>query len=173
MTNPTEADGPWRRAAALAVLVVALGGMLVWAGTLSPVATPRDYPGEDSVGPDPDAYVGEHVTLSGTVVGTDPLRIEVPYGTGESFTATVRGVEQPASVGDHATAFGTLEDDSTLAAERVILRAPWEIRYMYGVSFVAGLWVLGRTLRRWRFDTDRLAFVPREEPLALWGGGDA
>ena len=42
---------------------------------------------------------------------------------------------------------------------------------MYGVSFLGGLWVLVRTLRRWRFDAERLAFVPRERPL--WGGRNA
>ena len=35
---------------------------------------------------------------------------------------------------------------------------------MYVISFVGGLWVLGRFGRGWRFDRERLAFVPRDEP---------
>ncbi len=159
------------RLAAMTLLLVVLAGLLVWAGTLSPADDPRDVPGNDEVGQDQDAYVGERVSLSGTVVETDPVVIDVEYGTGETFTATVAGVDESVSEGDQMTAFGTLESSSTLAAERVIVREPWELWYMYGVSFLGGLWVLLRTVRRWRFDTDRLAFVPRERPL--WGGRDA
>ena len=35
---------------------------------------------------------------------------------------------------------------------------------MYVISFVGGLWVLGRFGRGWRVDRERLAFVPRDEP---------
>ena len=155
----------------MALLTVVLAGLLVWAGTLSPADSPRGVPDEDEVGPDRDAHVGERVTLSGTVVGTDPLVADVEYGTGESFRATLVDADRSVSEGDQVSAFGTLESPSTLVVERVIVREPWELWYMYGVSFLGGLWVLVRTLRRWRFDAERLAFVPREHPL--WGGRNA
>ena len=155
----------------MALLAVVLAGLLVWAGTLSPADSPRDFPGNDEVGPNRNAYVGERVTLSGTVIGTDPLVIDVEYGTGESFQATVAGVDESVSEGDQVSTFGTLESPSTLAVERVIVREPWELWYMYAVSFLGGLWVLVRILRRWRFDAERLAFVPRERPP--WSGRDA
>jgi len=157
----------------MSVSLVALVGLLVWAGTLSPADARRDVPDQDEVGPEPEAYVREQVTLTGTVVGTDPVVIDVEYGTGEVFTVTVRGADESVADGDVLTAFGRLDDASTLTADRVIVREPWEMWYMYGVSFVAGLWVLVGTLRRWRFDADRLAFVPRERPLAPGGSRDA
>lgn len=146
----------------MALLLVALGGMLVYGGTISPDAGERHYPGNEEVAPTPGAYTGERVTVGGTAVGTDPLRLEVVSDTGETVTLTVRGTDADVAGGDHVSVFGTLQDDATVDAERVIVRAPWELRYMYVVSFVAGLWVLGRTLRHWRLDAGRLAFVPRD-----------
>ena len=157
----------------MALLTVVLAGLLVWAGTLSPADVQRDFPSEDDVGPDRDAYIGERVTLSGTVVETNPVIITVEYGTGESFRATLADADQSVSEGDQVSAFGTLESPSTLAVERVVVREPWELWYMYAVSFVGGLWVVARTVRRWRVDADRLAVVPREEPLQVGGDSDA
>lgn len=171
MNDALARSRPSVRFTVVVLLLIVLGGLSVWAGTLSAADAPRDYPDEDEVGPDRSAHVGDRVVLSGTVVGTDPVVITVEYGTGQSFRATLPGVDRSASTGDRVTAFGELEDPSTLVVERVIVRQPWELWYMYGVSFLGGLWVLLRTLRRWRFDAERLAFVPRERPL--WSGRDA
>jgi starvation-inducible outer membrane lipoprotein len=46
--------------------------MLVWGGTVTPDPTINNYPDEDDIGPTPEAYVGQQVTLGGTVVATDP-----------------------------------------------------------------------------------------------------
>ena len=164
---------PWARAVAVVVLLAVLGGLLVAAGTQTPNPALNDYPGAADVGADPGAYAGQKVAVGGTVVHADPVRIEVEYGIAETFTVTVTGVDRTVSAGDHLNAFGTLETEGRLSADRVVVREPWELWYMYAVSFVAGLWVLLRTVRRWRFDADRLAFVPREVPLSIGGGGDA
>jgi predicted acyltransferase (DUF342 family) len=169
MGTSSDSDRPARRLAGIAILLVALCGLLVWGGTVTHEDAANDVPGNDAVGVAPDAYAGERVSLDGTVVATDPVVIEAEYGISEAFTVTVRGVEGPVAVGDHLSAFGTLETggtsetDATLVADRTIVRAPWELWYMYVVSFLGGLWVLWRTLRDWRFDTDRLAFVLRTE----------
>lgn len=173
MTHEAGSTGPWRRLLGMTVLLVALCGLLVWGGTVTPTSSERGYPSEEEVGPDPGAYVGEHVTMGGTVVATDPVAIEVEYGTGETMAVTVVGVDGAVASGDVLTVFGTLTDESTVEADRAIVRGPWELWYMYGVSLVGGLWVLGRVHRRWRFDTDRLAFVPRDRPRSLWGDADA
>jgi len=170
---PERSSRPRVRALAIVLGLVVLGGLVVAAGAQTPAPALNDYPDGDEVGLDPGAYVGQQVSLGGKVVSTDPVRIDVEYGTGETFTATVTGVDRPVAEGDHLTAFGTLEDEGTLAADRVMVRQPWELSYMYVVSFVAGLWVLARTVRRWRFDADRLGFVPREEPISIRGGRDA
>ena len=170
---PEWSSRPRVRTVAIVLGLVVLCGLFVAAGALTPNPELNDHPGGEAVGPDPGAYVDQEVSLGGQVVGTDPVRVEVEYGTGETFTVTVTGVDRPVTDGDHLSAFGTLKDEGTLAADRVILRQPWELSYMYVVSFVAGLWVLARTVRRWRFDADRLGFVPREEPISIRGGRDA
>ncbi len=161
------------RALAILVLLAVLGGLFVVAGTDRPNPDAGDYPSADEVGPNPDAYVGDPVSLGGRVVATDPVVVAVPYGTGGTYRARVTGLDRPVSEGDYVTAFGTLSDPSTLAVDRVILREPWEMWYMYLVSFVGGAWVLARILRRWRFDADRLAVVPRDEPVSIREAVDA
>ncbi|MFC4440030.1 MULTISPECIES: hypothetical protein [Natrialbaceae] len=39
--------------------------------------------------------------------------------------------------------------------------AGWEVTYMYAVSALAAVWVIGRALVHWRLDRRRLALVPR------------
>jgi hypothetical protein len=55
-----------------------------------------------------------------------------------------------------------LEVDNTIAAINTTARQPWESQYMYLVSFLAGLWTLGRFIRHWRLNTESLSFTPRE-----------
>jgi hypothetical protein len=150
-----EPYGSRLRLAAFVVLLVCLGGLLVGAGTITP-----PYPDEDRIGQHPDAYVGQSVMLGGTVVGTDPITIEADPETGESFQVTLQHVDESVAVGDEIVAFGTLEDDSTLTVERAVVRSPWEFTYMYLVSFIGGLWVLGRLATQWRIDGDRLVLLP-------------
>ncbi|RQG89231.1 hypothetical protein EA462_12770 [Natrarchaeobius halalkaliphilus] len=48
-------------------------------------------------------------------------------------------------------------------------REPWERYYMYGISGVAGIWVASRFVLGWRFDRERVAFVPRSDQCAPAG----
>lgn len=143
------------------LLVVVLAGVLVGAGALGPDPATNDHPDSDDVGPDPSAFVGQQVTIGGTVVDTDPVVLRVRYGVDEVRYVTLVDVGEPVSSGDSISAFGTLTDEGTLDVDRALVRAPWETWYMYGVSFLGGLWVLGRIGRHWRLDRDRLALVPR------------
>lgn len=54
---------------------------------------------------------------------------------------TLRSVEKPVEASDLVSIFGTLRDERTLAVDGLVVREPW---YMYGVSYLGGLWVLGR-----------------------------
>ncbi|WP_222912897.1 hypothetical protein [Natrinema sp. SYSU A 869] len=67
------------------------------------------------------------------------------------------------------TAFGTLENESTLDADRTVTDELWGSLYMGVVSVIGGCWVLARLVRGWRVDHDRLALVPRTEALTSDG----
>ena len=159
---PTDPFGQRVRLLAIVALLGSLAVMFVWAGTLSPDPAMNNYPGNSDVGPQPEAYVGQEVSIGGTVVTTDPavVAVEHPDGTHE---VTLEGLDESVAEGQQVSAFGTLTDASNLAVENTIVRSPWETLYMYAVSFLGGLWVLGRLLAHWRPDRDRLGFVPRGE----------
>lgn len=159
--------GQYGRLFAGVLLLGLLSGSLLWAGTTpeDPLSSP--YPDEAEVTPSPESYVGEQVRLGGIVVDTDPVVIATRASGYGRFT--VVGAEDhrlnadgPLERSDRVTAVGTLEDESTLAAERVMTGGAAETRAMIVVSFVGGLWVAGRFVRDWRFDRSTLAFVPRE-----------
>lgn len=158
-----EPFGQHVRVAAFLVLAAALGGLLVWGGTVAPDPAANNYPNHDDVGANPAAFVGERVVIGGTVVGTDPVVVRATYGVGGTVDVTLANADAEVAEGDHVAAFGTLADETTLDTERLLVRAPWETYYMYTVSFLGGVWVLGRIGRHWGLDRDRLAFVPRSE----------
>lgn len=135
--------------------------MLLLAGTLGPNPAMNKYPDLNQVAQNPDAYVDHPVSLAGTVVSTDPLIIETVPDTSDPFQVTLQNLNRPVAVGDEISAFGTLEDETTLTVDRATVRSPWEFTYMYVVSFLGGLLVLGRLATQWRFDTTTLTFRPR------------
>lgn len=140
-----------------------LSGLLIWAGTLTYDPSLNAFPDEADFGPIPDAYIGQQVSIDGTVTSTDPVVIRVAYDPAGSTEITLEGIDHPVQEGQHISAFGTLADPTTLTVDRALVRSPWEKWYMYAVSFLAGLWVLARSLVHWRFDRDQVAFLPRGE----------
>ncbi|MFC4247704.1 hypothetical protein ACFOZ7_12130 [Natribaculum luteum] len=170
---PREPYGQRGRLLAALVLLAVLAGFLVWDGTATADPSLNQFPDDEAVVNEPRAYVDERVVLGGRVVDTDPVVVEISH-TGDSRTvtledvdATVQNADRALKRGDEVSAFGTLENPSTLATERTIVRESWELQYMYVVSLLGGLWVLGRFVRGWRFDREQLAFVPRERPRPL------
>lgn len=98
--------------------------------------------------------------VDGTVVDTDPVRIETGRGVltlenAESLT------DEPITEGEVIDAYGTIDDDRTMRAIRLVHRHPWEFQYMYGVSLLGGTWVLIRFGRTWVFDGAAFGFAPR------------
>lgn len=160
-----EPAGQLGRLLVVALLVVVLASLFVWAGTLSPDPSVNHYPEEEDVMPNPTSHVGERVAIGGYVVGTDPLLIETGYSGPSRFTlegaANAEGNADSLSMDDRVTVFGTLADESTIETERLVTQKPWKNIYMLVVSAVGGLWVVGRFLWGWRFDPATLAFVPR------------
>ena len=143
------------------MLVLLLAGTFVWYGTVGPDPANNNYPDNDEIAQNPDAYLGEHVSVGGTVVAHDPLRIEVGYGLEGTMTLEITGVDDLPPIGHDLNVFGTLTEPTVVHAENTVSRAPWEATYMYVISFIGGAWVLGRLLRHWRIDPDTYSVVPR------------
>ncbi|TMT81680.1 hypothetical protein E2L06_17280 [Haloterrigena sp. H1] len=161
-----EPFGQSGRLLAGVLLLIALVGLLSWAGTAAVDPLESTYPDEADVTTARDSYIGECVVLGGSVVETDPLVIATqPNGNGRfTVVQTADSFERstgPLETGDRVTVFGTLEDTSTLGAERTISTDLWETFYMVVVSFIGGCWVLVRLVRGWRIDWDRGVLVPR------------
>ncbi|AGB38791.1 hypothetical protein [Natronococcus occultus] len=162
----------WKRLLTLGLLVGVLCGLFVWYGTVTYNPALNDYPTEDDIAPTPESYVGDRVTLGGEVVATEPVVAALDTADGpwrvtlaDADAAIVRG-DEPA-VGERISAHGTLTDANTLATDRAYTREPWEWPYMYAISLVGAVWVLGRAVTGWRFDPDQRMVVPREHRLAL------
>jgi hypothetical protein len=155
---------PSSRLLAILVLFALLFGLFVLSGASEPDPDQHAYPDGDHLALEYDTYVGEHADVSGGVVSTDPVVIETGP-PGEGIALTVEGVDEPVEEGQALRAFGEVQEGQVLAAEETLVREPWELAYMYVVSFLAGLWVLVRLLRGWRIEWSDLGLEPREGPV--------
>ncbi|EMA08277.1 hypothetical protein [Haloferax denitrificans] len=163
-----------QRVAGVVVLLLCLGGLLVWFGSLAPNPAVGAYPGDDELGANYDAYLDEPVAVGGTVIEVEPLTIVVEYGAGEVIELRLvdEDSQLTASHGDHVTLFGTVKPDRTILVEHAYAVPGGQYLYMYLVSFGGGLWVLARLIRTWRFDWDTWALIPDDEN-SMTRGDDA
>jgi hypothetical protein len=145
------------------LLVALLAGLLLWAGTLDPAPDRNVYPDENEFGANYDAYIGSQIETGGTVRTTDPLVIEVSPDGRPAIELKLTNIDPSnVRVGDEISVFGTLKLNGTVDVTTPTARSPWEYWYMYLVSFLAGLWTLGRFRRHWTLNTELLSFIPRE-----------
>lgn len=152
-----------RRLLALGLLVGLLVGLSVWYGTLAPNAADGRFPGPEAIAVDGGTDIGDRVTVWGTVVATDPVVIETePRGEPVRFTLTGEPIAG-ATLGTEVGAHGTLQSADRITVERALFQEAWELRYLYVISFLAGLWVLARFLRGWTVDFATLSVSPREQ----------
>jgi hypothetical protein len=165
------------RLLAVALLLAALFGVLVWHGTLDPDPRQGRYPDEGDLAGDAAAHVGDRVAISGTVVETDPAVVRARYtavvdGDVERGTARYRVRDPPAdlAVGQRVQVFGTLVGGRTVAPSNVT-RYGDAPGYMFLVSLLAGLWVLARLVVHWRLERADLSLRRRDRPLARRGVG--
>jgi hypothetical protein len=154
-----------RRGLVVLVLLGTLFGLCVWFGTLAPAPERGNYPDRHAVGPAPASYVGSTVVLSGHVVETDPVTMAVPYGVGQHRRFTVTDYRGAVTPGVELRVFGTLTDADTIRADSAFTVSASGNRYMFAVSFLAGLWVLARLCLHWRLD-DTDGLTPRATPLS-------
>jgi hypothetical protein len=160
------------RVVAVVVLLGALFSLTVWYGSLSPDPTVGAYPGTEELAGDYDRYLGERVAIGGRIVGTEPVVIVAEYGVDSELRLRVVGLDDSVRPvkGDQLRVFGTVEPGRTVRALNAFTVPAWGIRYMLSVSFLAGLWMLGRIIRYWRVDWGSLALSRRERPLDGIGG---
>lgn len=151
------------RLLAIGILLVILAGLFVWAGTIEPDPADNNYPGVSDIHETPDEYVGDRISVDGTVVDMDPLTIETTVA-GDRITFVIENADPDVAAGDHLVVFGTLQPNNHVTAIDTVHREPWEAYYMYVVSFLAGLWVLARLVDGWTLDTDDWTIVPRTDP---------
>jgi len=166
------------RALALLVLLSALFGLVVWHGTLDPAPDAWDLPGQEHVATDGDRYVGERVSVEGRTRGTDPVVIAADYGVDSEIRLRVVGLDADVSgqAGDSLRVYGIFEGDRTVRSLNAFVVPTWGAWYTWSISFLSGLWVLGRIVRHWRIDRDPPGLARREQPLTLGsirGGTDA
>lgn len=152
------------RLALVAALLVTLLALCVWYATFGVVPAQGAYPTEQVVGPTPEQYVGDPVSLAGTVVATDPVTLRITHDAG-SRTLRVTNLDIPVERGDELRVFGTLVDEDTVEATNAITIPRDGFVYTVVVSFTAGVWVLVRLFTQWRLHDG--ALTRRDEPLTL------
>jgi hypothetical protein len=150
-----------RRAVLGVGLLVVLAVLFVWAGTIQPDPSNHRYPDTSDIYDDPEAYIGEKVTLYGTVTQTAPLTVEGSVQSGGTLVVTVENVAADVSNGEKVWVHGTLRPNNRVEAINTVQRERREAQYMYVISFLAGLVVLGRLLNDWTLDTTDWSIVPR------------
>ncbi|TKX71840.1 hypothetical protein [Halorubrum sp. GN11GM_10-3_MGM] len=82
-----------------------------------------------------------------------------------SFTIT--STQSSVSVGDTIQVYGVFHQENAIQANQMVVTPSRNIGYMYVISALAGVWVLSRLLRQWRFDPEHFAVVPRSDPIRL------
>ena len=114
-----------------------------------------------------DRHVGETVYFWGRVADADADGTSITVAaSGRTLAVTVNRWARPdrgVRPGDAVQVYGRLEPGGAVDAERVVVSPAAGLRYLYAVSAVGLLLALASFLRSWRFDTGRLAFVPRED----------
>lgn len=131
---------------------------------------------------DSDRYLDGPVESGGIVQDTDPVVIRVDTREGTE-RVTITGVTIEPEPGDKVRVYGTLVEPATIDAHTAFVVPQQGRWYAWGISFLAGLWVLARLIRHWTVTWSTLGFEPRAEPLTVrrgvawarrrWGSDDA
>lgn len=160
-------SSPVARVVVLILLLGALFGLMVWHGSLEPDPSVWALPGAEELGHDYDRYHGKRVAVWGRVVETDPVVIAAHYDGTQAIRLRIVGLEEPAAVteGSRLNVYGVVEPDRTVRALNAVRIPAWGVWYTYSISFLAGLWVLGRIVRHWQVDIADWTLHRRPEAL--------
>lgn len=160
------------RLATLCVLVAILTLLAIWFGLPTPPNTESGrFPDTADLARNDDAYTGQHVQVSGRIVQLDPVVITASgeYWTGDRYRVVERRVTitdptPTVTRGQELQVYGVLRQDGSITATNSVVVPTRNRRYMYGVSALAGVWVLARLIRGWTIIWGTLAMKPRQEP---------
>lgn len=154
------------RAIAVLGLLGLLFGLAAWYGMVASTPAPAlgIYPTEGHLAAGYERYLGTRAVVSGTVVAVDPVVLRAGYGAGDPLRLTVTGLEDPVAEGTLLTAYGVVEPERTIRALTAISVPRSGQWYAWGVSLLAGLWVLARLGRHWRLDWGDWTLRPRTTP---------
>lgn len=148
------------RGVAILLLLGALFGLMVWYGSIRPAPQGGSFPGAEMLVKDYAAHVGERVTVIGMVIRADPLVIRIE-SDGQMLRLRVTEVSTSATIGQEIRIFGIAKEQRTIRAIHAFTVPGRGLGYAYSVSFLAGLWILLRIGRQWRFDRATGGFKPR------------
>lgn len=164
----TMLESRGRRVLAVAVLLGVLGSLAVGFGTVAPDPRSNHFLDESDLATGGDAHVGQRTQVEGVVVRTDPVVVRTPYSVWEddhyetgAVELRVTDLDRSVQRGDSLQVFGVVEADRTVRATDSVAVSATNFRYMYGVSLLAGLWVLARLVRGWTVDWEELALRRR------------
>lgn len=178
MVFPPHLSSSTARGVGIAVFLILHLGLIVWFGGLPPAPGVGHYPDSEHLVREYDRYTGQHVAIGGNVLETDPVTIEIDPVGDSRLELVVEGIQQPIQPNQYVRIFGIANDDQSITAIRTVAIPPNAYRYTYAVSFLAGLWVLGRIISQWRVDPDSFGLTPKlghrtTKPRAKQGDRDA
>lgn len=143
--------------------VLVLGLLLAlsaWHASLDPAPAQHAYPRSGDLVAEYGQYIGEQVTITGTVVATSPPTIRAA-----GLELILSGLHEEIAVGDRLRVHGTVAPAQELQVERSLVIKPGSLRYVRVISLLGVLWVAVRGLRDWRIDIEARGLVPRSETL--------
>lgn len=154
--EPTDVDV--RRLAILLVLITAAGGLVVGYG--AQFNGTDVYPDAEAIDADYDAHVGATVHIWGEVTAAENGEVVL---TADALSLRVSApTAREVEVGDQVQVYGRLAPERRLVTTAYDVQTAESLRDMYFLSVVGIGLAGGAFLRRWRVDTGRCAFVPRE-----------
>ena len=159
----------------ICLLATALVGLFVLHGALQPNPADNHFPGNSEV-TSGQLDTGEYVVIAGEVSAIQENRVVIRL-SGSDARVDLGEIDGHAEVGDDVWVSGYLREteenaDHEIETDRTIVRAPWEIGYMYAISMLAGIWILIRFVRGWTFGTQSFGLIPKHDSERSGGDSD-
>lgn len=122
------------------------------------------YADSDEFIKNPNQYISEPVVTEGFVQQTSPIIIRAETSHG-AYNITLTDTNLSPSTGDKLRTFGTLTAPKTVKSIYSFVVPQRGLWYTWGISFLAGIWVLARLIQHWTVNLSRLSFSRRDTPL--------